>query len=90
MNKEKLLEKLSQLGHATNSCLMWHIDDIENALGNAGWTEKDMLFMDDTDKRMLLDDFFDEHEETITEFISDLLHDYARNISSVKPSKKPF
>lgn len=90
MNTITLFRKLKERGYATNSAITWSLCDLTDALYRVGYTESDVFAMDDDDRSMLLDDFFRENEDAIVEFIHELLTIYAKNITSLTPTKDLF
>ena len=69
------------------TCLNWSIKDIDWRIDACGLVTP---FMTETDKEMILDDFFEENEELIIDFINLRLNDYLNNLTDFQPSKKPL
>ena len=89
MKQETLYKKLHEQGFATDSCLKWHIQDVEIALKNR-LTPMEIASMSDLDRQMILDDFFNHHADYICEVIGDLLVTHLENLEVLTPSKEIF
>ena len=77
MSNKELLNKLKEQGFATDSCLLWSIQDISIAL-EGRMSEEDLESLSDSDKQILLDEFFEDNSDIICEFIGDLLLNHLR------------
>jgi hypothetical protein len=89
MKTETLIAKLKEKGYVFPTALQWTADDIDarlRAVGNAN----EIPLMDKTDKVMLLEDFFDVHEDEICEFINQKLEDYLESLTHFNISQLPF
>lgn len=89
MKTETIIKQLIDKGFVYPSCLQWTPADINLRLRAIG-REDDLKTMSDTDKRMLLDDFFTEYEDVIIEFINDQLEEHLDNLTDFNPADKPF
>lgn len=89
MKTETLISKLKEKGYVFPTVLQWTADDIDARLRAIGQGNQIKL-MDKTDKMMLLDDFFNEYEDEICEFINQKLEDHLDALTHYNLSEQPF
>jgi hypothetical protein len=89
MKYETLVKKLEEHGYAYPSALRWSTEDIDTALIVIGKKEY-IKQMSVTDKKMLLDAFFERNEDYIVEEINDRLADFLESVTDLQPSKEIF
>ena len=89
MKTETLIKQIEAKGYVYPSCLRWTADDIDLRLTSLGLQEH-LKTMSQTDKIMLLDDFFIHNEDIITEFINIELEEYLESFTHYTPSQEPF
>lgn len=89
MKTEQIISKLKEKGYVFPTCLQWTAEDIDLRLRSLGLQEH-LITMNQTDKIMLLDDFFIEIEDIITEFINKELEEYLESFTHYTPSKEIF
>jgi len=87
MNTTTLFRKLSEKGYVYNSALTWNRIDLSCALKEAGFDPFEIAALDDLDKDILLNDFFDKVEDYLTETINDLMIDH---LTSMKNNEEPI
>jgi hypothetical protein len=89
MKHETLVKKLEEHGYSYPSALRWSTEDIDTALIVIGKKEH-IKQMSVTDKKMLLDAFFERNEDYIIEEINDRLADFLESVTDLQPSKEIF
>jgi hypothetical protein len=89
MKYETLVKKLEEHGYAYPSALRWSTEDIDASLRVIGKKEY-IKQMSVTDKKMLLDTFFERNEDYIIEEINDRLADFLEVVTNFEPSKEIF
>ena len=89
MRTDTLISKLKEKGLVFPRVLQWTGADIDNRLREIGQGDQVKLISIE-DKQMLLEDFFDQHEDQICEFINQILEDYLESVNTFQPSSKPF
>ena len=94
MSITKAFKKINDSGYVVNPALMWNTVDLQEALMSAGYDRFEIASLDDLDKKMLLEDFFNEIEphliETIRELMSDYFQRMNKNKQPINLSKQPF
>lgn len=94
MNTSTLFRKLGEKGYAVSTCLMWNRTDVDSALSDIGIDIFERSCISNTDKEMLLDEFFLSIEDEVKEMIKDKMMNYFdERIKSKKPlnvSQQPF
>jgi hypothetical protein len=80
MKTETLFKKLEEKGYVFPNCLKWTADDIDLRLYQIG-LESEIKLMSQTDKQMILTDFFEDFEDEICEFINQKLEEHLENIA---------
>lgn len=86
MNTSKLFRELGENGYAVSTCLMWNRRDVDSVLSSIGVDMFERSCLSDTDKEILLSEFFDSIEDQITETIGGLMLDYfSQRIKEKKP-----
>lgn len=89
MKTETLIKQLEAKGYVYPSCLQWTTEDVDLRLNSMG--QKDNVrFMSDTDKRILLDCFFERIEDDLMEYINIKLEDFLESQLTLTPSQEPF
>ena len=87
-------KKISESGYVVNSALMWNRVDLEEALMSAGYDAFERAALDDLDKDMLLNDFFNDYEpeliETIREWMESYFTKMRENSKPINVSQQPF
>ena len=76
MSITKAFRKISESGYVVNSALMWNRVDLEEALMSAGYDVFERAALDDLDKDMLLNDFFNDYEPELIETIRGWMETY--------------
>jgi len=89
MKYETLVKKLEEHGYSYPSALRWSTEDIDTALHIIGKKEY-IKQMSITDKKMLLDAFFERNEDYIVEEINSRLADFLESVTNFEPSKELF
>ena len=89
MKTQTIINKLEEKGYVYPVALRWTLNDVNHRLMVLGQEDK-LRYMDDTDKRMILDDFFIEIEDELIELINQRLDEYLENLLDYKPSQKIF
>ena len=80
-------KKISESGYVVNSALMWNRVDLEEALMSAGYDAFERAALDDLDKDMLLNDFFNDYEPELIETIREWMETY---FTKMKENGKPI
>lgn len=80
-------KKISESGYVVNSALMWNRVDLEEALMSAGYDAFERAALDDLDKDMLLNDFFNDYEPELIETIRVWMETY---FTKMKENGKPI
>lgn len=80
-------KKISESGYVVNSALMWNRVDLEEALMSAGYDAFERAALDDLDKDMLLNDFFNDYEPELIETIREWMETY---FTKMKENGKPL
>jgi len=80
-------KKISESGYVVNSALMWNRVDLEEALMSAGYDAFERAALDDLDKDMLLNDFFNDYEPELIETIREWMEAY---FTKMKENSKPI
>lgn len=89
MRTETLISKLKEKGFVFPTCLQWTPADIDARLRAIGQGDQVKLITQEN-KRMILEDFFNEYEDQICEFINQQLEEHLDNLTDFNPSEKPF
>ncbi len=89
MKTETLISKLKEKGYVFPTVLQWTANDIDARLRVVGLADETKL-MSKLDKIMLLEAFFEEHEDQICEFINQRLEDYLETLTHYNLSEQPF
>lgn len=89
MKTEQIISKLKEKGYVLPTCLQWTAEDIDLRLRSLG-LQKHLITMNQTDKIMLLDDFFIHNEDIIMEFINKELEEYLESFTHYTPSEEIF
>ena len=89
MRTDTLIAKLKEKGYVFPTCLQWTAGDIDARLRAINRSDEIPL-MDKEDKVMLLDDFFEEYEDTICEFINQKLEEHLDALTHYNLSSQPF
>lgn len=89
MKTETLIKQLEAKGYVYPSCLQWTLGDLDLRMRAVG-LEDNIRLMDSTDKRMILDSFFQKHEDDIIEYINIRIEDYLEEITNFNLSQEPF
>lgn len=89
MRTETLISKLKEKGFVFPTCLQWTGADIDARLRAIGQGDQVKCISLDN-KQMLLEDFFNEYEDQICEFINQQLEEHLDNLTDFNPSDKPF
>jgi len=88
MKLDNVLKQLRANGYCSDSALLWSTEDVEMSLDSLSIPTRDIS---NTDKQIILDDFFDKHGDHISEYIGDLLRYYIENeVTNLNPSQIPF
>lgn len=94
MNTTTLFRKLGERGYAINPCLMWSRVDVDSALEQVGVDIFERSALSDTDKEMMLSEFFDNVEDSIIEHINELMINHfdekIKNKEPLNVSQQPF
>lgn len=80
MRTDTLIAKLKEKGFVFPTCLQWTAGDIDARLRAIGRADE-LPLMDMEDKVMLLNDFFEEYEDTICEFINQQLEEHLDHLT---------
>ncbi len=89
MRTETIIKQLKEKGFIFPTCLQWTGADIDARLRAIGQGDQ-VKFISLEDKQMLLEDFFNEYEDQICEFINQQLEEHLDNLTDFNPSDKPF
>ena len=89
MKTETIIKQLKEKGFVFPNCLQWNSADIDTRLIVIGQGDQ-LKMMNQTDKVMLLDDFFNEYADEIEEFINQKLEDHLDALTHYQPSTEPF
>ena len=88
MKLDNVLKQLRANGYCSDSALLWSSEDVEMSLDSLSIPTRDIS---NTDKQIILDNFFDHHGDHISEYIGDLLRYYIENeVTNLNPSQIPF
>ena len=80
-------KKISESGYVVSAALMWNRVDLEEALMSAGYDAFERAALDDLDKDMLLNDFFNDYEPELIETIREWRETY---FTKMKENGKPI
>lgn len=89
MRTDTLITKLKEKGFVFPTCLQWTGADIDARLRAIDRADE-LPLMDLEDKVMLLNDFFEEYEDIICEFINQKLEEHLDHLTDYNLSDKPF
>lgn len=87
MNTTTLFRKLSESGYVYNPALTWNRFDLSCALKEAGYDTFNIAALDDLEKDILLNDFFDKVEDYLSETITELM---INHFTSMKDNNEPL
>lgn len=89
MRTDTLIAKLKEKGFVFPTCLQWTGADIDARLRAIDRADE-LPLMDIEDKVMLLNDFFEEYEDIICEFINQKLEEHLDHLTDYNLSDQPF
>jgi len=89
MRTDTLIAKLKEKGFVFPTCLQWTGADIDARLRAIDRADE-LPLMDIEDKVMLLNDFFEEYEDIICEFINQKLEEHLDHLTDYNLSDKLF
>lgn len=89
MRTDTLIAKLKEKGFVFPTCLQWTAGDIDARLRAIDRADE-LPLMDMEDKIMLLNDFFEEYEDIICEFINQKLEEHLDHLTDYNLSDKLF
>jgi hypothetical protein len=89
MKTETLISKLKEKGYVFPTVLQWTANDIDARLKEIGQGDQ-VKMISQEDKLYLLEDFFNEHEDQICEFINQKLEDFLESANTFNVSQQPF
>jgi len=87
MNTTTAFKKISESGYVVNSALMWNRANLEEALMSAGYDTFERAALDDLNKDILLNDFFNYYEPELIETIREWMETY---FTKMKEDGKPL
>lgn len=80
MRTETIIKQLKEKGFVFPSCLQWTGADIDARLRAIGRADE-LRLMDLEDKVMLLNEFFEEYEDQICEYINQQLEEHLDHLT---------
>lgn len=80
MHTKTLIAKLNEKGLVFPTCLQWTGADVDARIRAIGRADE-LPLMDNADKMMLLNEFFDEYEDIICEFINQKLEEHLDHLT---------
>lgn len=89
MKTETLIKQLEAKGYVYPYCLQWKLDDLDLRMRSIGMGDN-LPLMDNTDKRMILDSFFEEIQDDIIEYINIRIEDYLQEMTRFDLSQETF
>lgn len=89
MKTETLISKIKEKGFVFPTVLRWTADDFDTRMEAVGQGHQCKTISNE-DKLMILEEFFEEYEDEICEFINQKLEDHLDSMADYQPKDEMF